>query len=375
MAQKKMKHSDKKSMNKNPKKDLKNDLKGASKKTVPAKSAAASKSGPVKSAAKGHSKPTSKSAPSKAAGKKSSAKDHGKKSHKVEAKPAASKAKGHAKDHGSKKESHHKEAAKAHPAKKSDKHDKHDKYDKHEKKDAKSSSPSHKEVTKAHPAKKAEKPVEKIHGKEKESEKILEKTSEKSADKSADKSSKTKNLKPKKEEVDLEDDFIADDDDLGADEIGEYEEELKAVETMDSEEELDVDWTLETKSDTEDEIVLTDAEGNRYCRAKDCDQIAAVDIYCRFHYLLYWKKIQFRKKILVDGKFERYVEELTSRYPDKFVEMIRRDLRTQKDFLSAIQELEIDEANLDNEFEEESQNFIDEVRGLGESPGLDEEEF
>lgn len=211
-------------------------------------------------------------------------------------------------------------------------------------------------------------------GKSTEKNILVEKVVKSEEKAGSDKSAKSKNQKTKKEEVDLADDFIPDDD-LGSDEIGEYEEELKAVETLDSEEEEVDDWNLETKSDSEDEIVLTDAEGNRYCRAKDCDQISAVDIYCRYHYLLFWKKIQIRKKILADGKLERYVEELTARYPDKFLEMIRRDLRTQKDFLSAIQELEIDESGLDNDFEEDTQSFIDEVRGLGDSPGLDEEEF
>jgi hypothetical protein len=87
------------------------------------------------------------------------------------------------------------------------------------------------------------------------------------------------------------------------------------------------------------------------------------------------KRIQVRNKILADGKFGKYVEELTARYPDKFLEMIRRDLRTQKDFLSAIQELEIDESENQSEGEEETQSFIDEVRGLGESSSMEDEEF
>ncbi|MBV2167869.1 MAG: hypothetical protein KUL82_04095, partial [Bdellovibrio sp.] len=106
-------------------------------------------------------------------------------------------------------------------------------------------------------------------------------------------------------------------------------------------------------------------------------QIAAVDAYCRYHYLLFWKKIQVRKKILADGKLERYVEELTSRYPDKFLEMIRRDLRTEKDFLGAIQELEIDESAGENEFEEDTSAFIEEVRGMGENgaSGVEDDEY
>jgi hypothetical protein len=124
-----------------------------------------------------------------------------------------------------------------------------------------------------------------------------------------------------------------------------------------------------------EEIVLTDAEGRRYCRVKDCDQLAAVEGYCRYHYLLYWKKIQIRKKILSEGKLERYVEELTARYPDKFLEMLRKDLRSEKEFLAAIQELEIDESAAENEFEDETQTYIDEVRGMAEPGAREEEDF
>lgn len=182
---------------------------------------------------------------------------------------------------------------------------------------------------------------------------------------------------PKEKEADADDfvdpfDHEVDEEALLADE---HEEEEEAAEELSAEaesEDLDDDSDDDDDEDelladdpSDEDIILTDAEGNRYCRARDCDQIAVVDAYCRHHYLLFWKKIQVRKKILQDGKLERYVEELTSRYPDKFLEMIRRDLRTEKDFVGAIQELEIDEAGLENEFEEDAQSFVDEIRGMG----------
>lgn len=179
----------------------------------------------------------------------------------------------------------------------------------------------------------------------------------------------------KKEEAGEEDDFVSDEDFGSVDEIGEYEEELKAVEELDEEAIDDEAWAAESKEKGDEEIYLTDAEGRRYCRSRDCDQIGIVDGYCRYHYLLFWKKIQVRKKILADGKLERYVEELTARYPDKFLEMIRRDLRTEKDFLAAIQELEIDESANENEFEEETTAYIEEVRGIEGGSGVEEEEF
>ncbi len=128
----------------------------------------------------------------------------------------------------------------------------------------------------------------------------------------------------------------------------------------------------------DEEVILTDAEGRRYCRATDCDQIGIVDGYCRFHYLLYWKKIQNRKKILADGKLERYIEELTARYADKFVELLRKDLRTEKDFLAAIQELELDESassSASEAEEDETKTYIEEVGGVGAPEPRDDEGF
>ncbi len=180
-----------------------------------------------------------------------------------------------------------------------------------------------------------------------------------------------KEAKAKKtEELDLFDDG----DVTESEELLEYQEDLEVADEVEDTAAESDDSLLESPAvaataESEEDIVLTDAEGNRYCRAKDCDQISIVEGYCRYHYLLFWKKIQIRKEILQDGKLEKYVDDLTSRYPDKFLEMLRKDLRTTKDFLAAIAELEIDESAGENEFEEDAQTFIDEVRGISSESG------
>ena len=185
-----------------------------------------------------------------------------------------------------------------------------------------------------------------------------------------------KEPKAKKEELDLFDDGDVPE----SEELLEYQEELDVAdeteESLEAEDALLESAAVTAGSDSEEDVILTDAEGNRYCRAKDCDQISSVDSYCRFHYLLFWKKIQVRKEILQDGKLEKYVDDLTSRYPDKFLEMLRKDLRTTKDFLTAIAELEIDESAGENEFEEDAQTFIDEVRGISDTgASMEDDEF
>jgi len=193
-----------------------------------------------------------------------------------------------------------------------------------------------------------------------------------------EKPGKKKKEKKGKEGFDLEDDLLDSDEEIGSEEIpdlSEFDENETEEESLDDGSETEAAMG-EYKPSSDDEVILTDADGRRYCRVRECDQAASVEGYCRYHYLLLWKRIQVRRKILADGKLERYVEELTSRYPDKFLEMIRKDLRTEKEFLNAIAELEIDESAGDSDFEDEAQNFIDEVRGITTDSGMsDEEEF
>ncbi|OQW48591.1 MAG: hypothetical protein A4S09_04120 [Proteobacteria bacterium SG_bin7] len=145
----------------------------------------------------------------------------------------------------------------------------------------------------------------------------------------------------------------------------EKEPKVKAVKP------LDEAPVIEEKKPEEAEIVLTDAEGRRYCRVQDCDQVAIVEAYCRYHYLLYWKKIQYRKKILADNKFYKYIDELTAKYPDKFLDVIRKDLMSQKNFASAIQEMEIDESADETDVGDKS--YMDDMRGIGTEVGAGDE--
>lgn len=190
---------------------------------------------------------------------------------------------------------------------------------------------------------------------------------------------KKKKDKKGKDGFDLEaDDLLTSDEEIGSEDIPDLSE-FDENEIEEATQEIEMEESAEAggeKQNRDDEVLLTDAEGRVYCRVRDCDQISAVEGYCRFHYLLLWKKIQVRRKILIDGKLERYVEELTARYPDKFLEMIRKDLRTEKDFLNAIAELEIDEAANDAEFEDEAQSYVDEMRGITPEAGMsDDDEF
>lgn len=131
---------------------------------------------------------------------------------------------------------------------------------------------------------------------------------------------------------------------------------------------------VESKAKIAD-VLLTDAEGRVLCRFAGCDAPAVVESYCRYHYLLNWKKIQLRKKILAEGKLENYINELTARYPDKYLEMMKSDLKSEKDFLAAVQELEIDDPDAAMS-DSDAENYLEEVRGIrGDNRGSSEDDY
>ncbi|MBI3544837.1 MAG: hypothetical protein HY075_16315, partial [Deltaproteobacteria bacterium] len=84
--------------------------------------------------------------------------------------------------------------------------------------------------------------------------------------------------------------------------------------------------------------------GAPVCREVACELMATTGGYCRMHYIKNWKKVKRKEMILREKKLNNYIEELVSKYPDKYIEAIRQDLASEKDFAKVIADLEIDES-------------------------------
>lgn len=103
---------------------------------------------------------------------------------------------------------------------------------------------------------------------------------------------------------------------------------------------------------------------NAICREIACELNATTLQYCRMHYIKNWKKIKRKELILKERRLNSYIEELVSKYPDKYIEALREDLASEKDFAKVIADLEIDE-NMDDDFEtdtEGAENIIDSLK-------------
>lgn len=90
------------------------------------------------------------------------------------------------------------------------------------------------------------------------------------------------------------------------------------------------------------------------CREVACEGLATSAGYCRLHYIKNWKRIKRKELILKEGKLIQYIEELVSKYPEKYIEVIRQDLASDKDFAKVIADLDIDESVDEFDMEGES---------------------
>lgn len=104
-------------------------------------------------------------------------------------------------------------------------------------------------------------------------------------------------------------------------------------------------------------------EAEAVCREVACEGLATTAGYCRLHYIKNWKKIKRKELILKEGKLNQYIEELVAKYPDKYIEAIRQDLASDKDFAKVIYDLDLDEGVDDFDVDGESiDSVIDTIK-------------
>jgi hypothetical protein len=97
--------------------------------------------------------------------------------------------------------------------------------------------------------------------------------------------------------------------------------------------------------------VSAEPTSDTVCREVACEGLGTSAGYCRLHYIKNWKKIKRKEVILKEGKLNQYIEELVSKYPEKYIEAIRLDLANDKEFAKVIVDLDLDEN--DDDFDSE----------------------
>jgi hypothetical protein len=91
----------------------------------------------------------------------------------------------------------------------------------------------------------------------------------------------------------------------------------------------------------------------RRCREPGCEHDHTLSGYCRLHYIKNWRKIKRKEAILASGQLNNYVEELVNKYPDRYLDVIRQDLASEKDWVKVVVDLELESADEETVAEED----------------------
>ena len=107
----------------------------------------------------------------------------------------------------------------------------------------------------------------------------------------------------------------------------------------------------------------------RICREENCKNAATSGGFCRLHYLKNWKRLKEEEQKRAAKRLNRYIESVVKRHPERYVEMIKKDLRSP-DFERLVDmqfggedgnELILDEPAYDEEVRELIEKFKKEI--------------
>lgn len=85
------------------------------------------------------------------------------------------------------------------------------------------------------------------------------------------------------------------------------------------------------------------------CVERNCDSPSSTKGFCRLHYISNWKNVKKREAILIDGKLQDFIEDLAKKYPLKSIELVLNDLSDEKSFFAALNEMDIESMDDDQD--------------------------
>lgn len=68
----------------------------------------------------------------------------------------------------------------------------------------------------------------------------------------------------------------------------------------------------------------------RICKEPDCNNAATTEEFCRLHYLKNRKRLKGEHLERSAKKLNKYIENVVRRNPDRYMEVIKKDLRSPK---------------------------------------------
>ena len=113
------------------------------------------------------------------------------------------------------------------------------------------------------------------------------------------------------------------------------------------------------------------ALSRKRCREPLCDNDPLISGFCRLHYIKNWRKIKRKEAILATGQLNNYVEELVHKYPEKYLDVIRQDLASEKDWAKVVVDLELETGDEEASGDEETESVA--AEGVRRDRDFDDE--
>ena len=96
--------------------------------------------------------------------------------------------------------------------------------------------------------------------------------------------------------------------------------------------------------------------------------------YNRLEYIRNWKKIKHKQHILESDKLRKYVDDLVTKYPEKYLEILKFDLSTNINFNRIVSEMDFFNVDEDASDEESSDELMETIRTKSQVGTESEEE-
>lgn len=103
----------------------------------------------------------------------------------------------------------------------------------------------------------------------------------------------------------------------------------------------------------------------KICKEEGCHNSQTTSGFCRLHYLKNWKNIKREQQERAAKKLNRYIEAICRKHPDKYIEVIKDEIKTKKFKTHDDSNEEMDDLyRLFNEptYEEEVERLIKELK-------------
>lgn len=67
----------------------------------------------------------------------------------------------------------------------------------------------------------------------------------------------------------------------------------------------------------------------KLCKEVGCHNTQTASGFCRLHYLRNWKRIKTKQRKAAAEKLNKYVERMAQQFPDRYIDEIKKDIRTR----------------------------------------------